>query len=205
MYKLLTILLLFLSYACGQTASTDQADVYQVSAEAACNNIDVTALPEKAFINVPYVQQDTSYCGPASLSMVMGYYGDNVEQHVIGADIVDKDGATIYELTTKAKEFGFDAYSGACQFNGLLEFIAEGKPVIARILSAHGTNGHFIVVTGYDNSLGIIYINDPAQPERLTLTFDEFLGLWNITSLEDKNSTDLVIILSPTAEQVAQN
>ena len=204
MYKFFAISILFLSYACGQGgAAVDQASVYQISTQGACNNIDVTMLPEKAFLDVPYVRQDTHYCGPAALSMVMGYYGDNIDQHTIGSDIVDEQGATTQELIAKANVYGFDAFTGACQFKGLLGFLAEGKPVIARVLSARGTNGHFIVVTGYDNSLGVMYINDPAQPDRLTIPFDEFLESWNITSLADNNSDNLVIILSP-ANQLAQ-
>lgn len=200
MYKLLAILSLCLVYACGQATSTETPATYQSSSlaiEEACNNVDVTSIPEKVIMEVPYVEQEVAYCGPASFSMVMGYYGQNVDQYSIGSDITTVEGAKLRDLVHKANELGFDVFTGTCQFNAMLGLVAEGTPVIARVLSKNGGNGHFIVVTGYDNSLGIVYVNDPAQPERLTLTFDEFQNIWNISTLGAENSNDLIIILSP--------
>jgi len=202
MKKLFAFSVLILLYACGNvgggnTAISIEEASYQTSVEASCNSADVAMIPEKAFIDVPYVSQDPNYCGPASLSMVMGYYDDTIDQRSIGYDIVDSEGVTMDELIRKAKGYGFNAFSGTCQFNGLLKLLAENQPVIVRILSDDGTNGHFIVVTGYDNSLGIVYVNDPAQSYRTSISFDEFYGLWNITNLENNNSKDMIIMLSP--------
>jgi ABC-type bacteriocin/lantibiotic exporter with double-glycine peptidase domain len=199
MYRFLALSVLALSYACGQQqVAVDPAAEYQISAQTACDSADISTLPERASIEVPYVEEEPNYCGPASLSMVMGFYGKSVDQSTIGSDIVGEKGVTIDNLVDKAQSYGFDAFTGSCQFNGLLGFLAEGKPVIARVLSNEGTNGHFIVVTGYDNSLGVLYVNDPAQPNRLTVTFDEFSEMWNITTLGDNNSANIVIIVSPT-------
>ncbi|MEI6092432.1 MAG: C39 family peptidase, partial [bacterium] len=126
-----------------------------------------------------------------------GYY---VEQHVLGEGIVGDKGSSSFDLVAKANDYKFDGSVINCSLSGLLNFLSEGKPVIARILNDAGNSGHFVVVTGYDQSLGLIYINDPDQPYRKSVYIDKFESLWNITSLGDNNnSSNLLVLVYPTA------
>ena len=194
LYKVLALLILALSYACGSAVLSGQ----NASTEASCKYVDVNVLPEKVQLSVPYVKQDVNYCGPACLSMVMAYYGRNVDQHEIGDGIVGSDGTSAMDLINRAKDYGFNAGMGNCELNNVLSLLSEAKPVIIRILNDLGDNGHFIVITGYDRGLGLVYLNDPDKPNRKSETFDHIKSLWNITSLDAaNNSEDLLILVTP--------
>jgi ABC-type bacteriocin/lantibiotic exporter with double-glycine peptidase domain len=203
LYKLLALSVLTLSCACGNMSSGGQ-DSYTNSIEAACSYVDISTLPASVDLKVPYVKQAVNYCGPASVAMIMEYYGLAADQYTIGADIVDEAGTTASELIDKSEERGFTGTVVNCQLNGLLGLLAEGKPVIARVLNDMGTGGHFIVVTGYDRTSSLIFLNDPDQPYRRAESFEEFSRIWDVTTLgEGKNSTNVAIVLSPNV-QLAQ-
>ena len=203
LYKLLALSALMLSCACGSMSSGGQ-DSYTSSIEAACSYVDINTLPAHVELKIPYVKQAVDYCGPASVVMVMGYYGYAADQYTIGAGIVDGNGTTASELIEKSEDMGFVGTAVNCQLNGLLGLLAEGKPVITRVLNDAGTGGHFIVVTGYDKNSSLIYLNDPDQPYRRAESFEEFSKLWNVTTLgEGMNSTNVAIVLSPNV-QLAQ-
>lgn len=198
LYKVLPLLLLLFSYACGNSA-------YYASSQAVCRFIDTDTLPESVYLDVTYVKQEPNYCGPASLSMLMSYYGHSVDQEVLGDDIVGDSGASSFDLIEKANEYMFSGNVIECSLSGVLSLLAEGKPVIARISNNAGTGGHFVVLTGYDMTDGLIYLNDPDQPYRKHESMDEFQRLWNITNLDDgENSTNLIISIYPSFSSVAQ-
>jgi len=184
-----------LSYSCGSSVLSGQ----NASAQASCKYVDIDTLPEKFELTVPYVKQDVNYCGPASLSMVMAYYGLTVDQHDIGKGIVDEDGTSTIDLVNRAGDYGFNAGMANCEFNSVLSLLSESKPVILRILNDLGDNAHFIVATGYDRTQGLLYLNDPDRPNRKTETFDHIKSLWNITTLDPtNNSENLLILVKPT-------
>ena len=39
---------------------------------------------------VPFIQQDSQFCGPAALASVMSYYGAPVDQKVIGSKVYNE-------------------------------------------------------------------------------------------------------------------
>ena len=191
LYKLLALLILILSYSCGNAVLSGQ----NASAQASCKYVDIDTLPEKIELTVPYVKQDVNYCGPASLSMVMAYYGLTVDQHDIGKGIVHDNGTSAIDLINRAEDYGFNAGMANCELNNVLSLLSESKPVIIRILNDLGDDGHFVVVTGYDRSQDLIYLNDPDQPDRKSETFDHIKSLWNITNLGAANNSDNLLIL----------
>lgn len=202
LYKLLSVTVVLISLsACGQKLSDGAANSQQ-SIEASCNYVDEATLPAQIQLTVPYVKQDPNYCGPASLSMVMGFYGSTVDQHDIGADIMGPSGTSTGDLMNKAEIYGYQGSVVSCGFGGLLGLISKGKPAIVRILNDAGTNGHFIVVTGYDKTSEQVFINDPDQPNKKSLSFADFQARWNITAFQSKsdNSYDLTMIVEPTTK-----
>jgi ABC-type bacteriocin/lantibiotic exporter with double-glycine peptidase domain len=164
--------------------------------ETLCKYVDPETLPEEVDLEVPYVHQDNLYCGPASLTMVLNYYGLNVEQYEVGESIIGKLGSTPWDLRYKAESYGLEASVVSCGFNNLLELLAKDVPVIVRILNNSGTNGHFVVATGYDLDDQVLYINDPANEYRDEIPFEDFQYLWDINSLDvENNSENLMIIV----------
>lgn len=198
LYKVLPLLLLVFSYACGNS-------VYYGSSQATCKYVDIETIPESIYLDVTYIKQQPNYCGPASLSMLMSYYGYYVDQETLGSDIVGDSGVSSFDLIAKAKEYMFNGGVIECSLSGVLSILAEGKPVIARISNNAGTGGHFVVLTGYDKVANLIYLNDPDQPYRRYASIEEFERLWNITNLTDgENSSNLIIFIYPSFSNVAE-
>lgn len=185
-------------YACGYDQSyTSSQDSYSRFIGTSCEQENASYLPENIKLNVPYLAQDYNYCGPASLSMVMQHYGFNISQEDIGQGIVAQKGITTSNLVKRAEAYGFSAYVSSCSFYGLLSVVAQGNPVIVRTINSTGNNGHFIVVTGYDMQLGLVYINDPDKPYKSYDSFEDFQRIWDIKDLGEENSYNLSLVFYP--------
>ncbi|MGD8628651.1 MAG: C39 family peptidase, partial [bacterium] len=136
---------------------------------------------------VPYHFQITSwYCGPASLQMVMDYWGEEVNQNDIADvanDVVDY-GVSSEDMRRAAHFSGMSAcvqnpslygyterqLGYACAETGFLSnpgqklknTVYEGYPVfiLTWFSPTHGS-GHFRLVKGWDDSLSAYIIHDP--------------------------------------------
>ncbi len=105
-------------------------------------------------LDVPFVKQKDDYCGPASLSSVLEYYGVKKSQEDIAKVVYDPKlkGALITDLENYAKKLGFKAHTFQGHLEDVKRYIDEGKPVILLVdlgflwFSAP----HYIVVVGYD-------------------------------------------------------
>ena len=200
--KLLTTLLLSTALACGPNSNQDAlsygADDQSYYESAECLDIDIKDLPDQAYISVPYIEQNENYCGPASLAMVLGYYGEEVSQEVLGEGIVGELGVTTRSLSAKAEEYGFKVDVYSCRIETLLYYVSKDVPVIARIVNSTSTNGHFVTVIGYDLVSKMIYLNDPAIYNNVELKISEFVDVWDVRTLEkDNNSWNQMILVRP--------
>lgn len=134
----------------------------------------------KKILDVPFIKQKISYCGPAALAMVMQYYGCNINQDQIGDKIYAQYfGAKIGELEEIAKEEGFETISGSSSLRELISFIDDGCPVIvAQHETISDENVHYRVVVGYDSENKKIILHDPDLDEYLDISYWLFLSLW---------------------------
>ncbi|RLG60529.1 hypothetical protein DRN87_03995 [Candidatus Geothermarchaeota archaeon] len=114
---------------------------------------------------VPYeFQWDTAWCGPASLAMVLRYYGFNIHMWDIAEFLrLSKDeGTLISDLTYYLDNF----YSGLKVKIGRYKSVSDGfkSDIISNLTSGYPVivlvPKHYIVVTGY-NEEGV-FINDPS-------------------------------------------
>ena len=167
------------------------------AAQAECRFVDTNLLKQKVFLNVPYTQQEPNYCGPASLEMIFKYYGKDLDQLIIGEDMVGPKGVGSGQLAQKALDMGFNVVNQYCGISSLLEALDTGIPVIVRVLNNFGDNGHFMVVVGYDIRRKKIYLNDPADPQNTDIRFDDFEDIWNITTLDSNNSSYFMMVITP--------
>jgi predicted double-glycine peptidase len=140
-------------------------------------------LPEKFVMsNVPYVQQMTNYCGPASLTSVLNYWGTSTDQKTVGkgcydAQIQATNGA---DMMLYARSKGFSAYSWNSDMNDLKTKLADGVPVIVlQDISLRDTSGHYRVITGYDSKQRVFYMNDPYEPMNKWMNENTFSKLWS--------------------------
>jgi ABC-type bacteriocin/lantibiotic exporters, contain an N-terminal double-glycine peptidase domain len=130
-------------------------------------------------LNVPFEKQKSEFCGPASLSSVIRYYGQDISQEEIAKSVYLRNlkGALITDLENFAKEKGFKTILKKSEIDEIKKFIDERKPVIA--LLDYGylfvTKPHYVVIIGYNNN-GFI-INDGYEKKK-NISYGEFLGKW---------------------------
>ena len=136
-------------------------------------------VPERSQMIIPVI--GSVICSPTSLSMVLEYYGLNMETEEVSKHVLD-NAANIYGNWSYNVSFagsrGFDAY--VARYNSIDDIkarIAEGKPVIASVKTANENimkeapqsypSGHLLVVRGFAEKDGKEYVivNDPAAPE----------------------------------------
>lgn len=149
----------------------------------------------KILPNDYHVFQTFNNCGPASLSMVLSYFGINETQVKLGQDLRpyqnplgdnDDKSVTLEEMAEKAREYGLVAFRRP---NGDIEkiklFVTYDIPVIARTWTKVNEDiGHYRVVKGYDDSKGQIIQDDSLQNKNLWFTYDEFNQLWEKFNFE---------------------
>jgi ABC-type bacteriocin/lantibiotic exporter with double-glycine peptidase domain len=140
--------------------------------------IAVTALTH-VIEGVPFVKQDTQYCGPASLASVLNYYGDSVDQKTIGKETYSEKlkGALITDLENFARARGFRTRSGTGQLEDLRSALSGGVPVIVLIDQGFWvvSRPHYLVVFGYDDE-GFIAHDGYRASQRYP--YPEFQKLW---------------------------
>lgn len=105
-------------------------------------------------LDVPFVKQRTDFCGPASLSSVMAYFGDKVDQDEIASSVYNPKlkGALITDLQNFAKERGFQTILKSSNIEEIKSFIDQKKPVIALIDLGFWviSKPHYVVIVGYN-------------------------------------------------------
>ncbi len=199
---ILSLMILFLMCSCGMNYNNETvagADTQNYYESSECVNVTMDELAQEAYLNVPYIKQGEKYCGPASLAMVLQYYGQDVDQTELGQDIVGEDGVLTSDLSQKATERGFRSDVYSCPIETLFYYVSHDIPVIVRIVNNAGTNGHFITVVGYDIESKTIYANDPGIYKNTEISFSRFKNIWNVRTLsEDNNSWNQMILVRPS-------
>ena len=131
---------------------------------------------------VPYVRQnDTYWCGPASLTMVLNYWGVNVTQEEVAVEIYDP--ATnlthISEMRSYPQEHGFKTEELNGSINHLKKWISKGSPLIVlQKFSLQNAYGHYRVIVGYDDEKELVITFDPILGSNYNITYTEFTELW---------------------------
>jgi uncharacterized protein YvpB len=130
---------------------------------------------------VPYIEQVKNYCGPAALASVLRFWGLDCDQKTIGKTIFDgslqaTNGA---DMLLYARSKGYSGYSWDSSLPNLKGKLALGIPVIVlQDSSATDHSGHYRIATGYDDSNGVVCVNDPYEPQTKQIPYDKFEALW---------------------------
>ncbi len=65
-------------------------------------------------------------------------------------------------------------------FTIVKESVSNGVPVIVhQYWGGRNSRGHYRIVTGYDETLKIVYLNDANKGRKITQTYSQFLEKWN--------------------------
>ena len=128
---------------------------------------------------VPFIKQESQFCGPASLASVMTYLGVPTDQKTVASAVYSEklQGALITDLERYAREAGFETKSGRGTLEGLKTEIDRGQPVIVLVDLGFWvvSKPHYLVVYGYDGE-GFTAHDGYTPGNRFP--YARFAGIW---------------------------
>ena len=131
-------------------------------------------------LDVPYVSQGHRFwCGPATLVMVLNFWGDNVTQQEIVSEIYfeEKNITSYSDMVKFAKKRGLSAFWCEANLTFVEEQISKGYPVIVlQQYSAIDDYGHYRVVIGFNEQY--ILTHDPVKGSNHIMSKKDFCDLW---------------------------
>ncbi len=142
------------------------------------------------------------YCGPASLKIVLDYYGiKKSEKELARLCKVNKDlGTSAEKILSAARKMGLKtAVKNNSTFSDIERWINKNVPVIVNWFTRGRRNysdsdiadGHYSVVVGLDSKF--IYLQDPEIGKIRKLTRDDFQKVWFDFSGRYINEKNLII------------
>ena len=119
-----------------------------------------------SLLQVPYVYQEGKLCGPASLAMVLQYWGKSETQHTIKGILPEGSltnrGVRPRYLKNAAEQLGFNAFIYRGDFTDLKHHLDKGRPIIIQIQSSRLLRTfHYLVVVGVDDNNQSVFLHDP--------------------------------------------
>jgi ABC-type bacteriocin/lantibiotic exporter with double-glycine peptidase domain len=134
-------------------------------------------------LKVAFIGQKESFCGPATLAMLLNYNGCSLTQDRIGEKYFSGAFAGLFtvDMIAAAKEYGFEVEQGPGDFDALKRAIDAGSPAIVlwNNLPEPLPAGHFALAVGYYHSKdGDWLVLHSGQKENLLMRRDQFEKLW---------------------------
>ena len=159
----------------------------------------VNLLPVKSFQETLH----TGMCGPASLKMVLAYYGvEKTEEELAKLCGTDPElGTSDKGIRHAAETLGFKAeIKNNSTFDDIRSWLDKKVPVIVNWFTrgridypdSEVPDGHLSVVVGLDD--GYIYLQDPEIGSLRKIARDDFMKVWFDFTGEYINSWDEMII-----------
>lgn len=128
-------------------------------------------------LKVKPFRQKTSFCGPASLKMVLDHYGLKVQERILGkiAGCSATHGTSAKRLLDAAREFGFHGIiKNSADLKDIRGYIKKGIPVIVQWFSVD--EGHYSVAVDIDSEN--IYLQDPELGHMKSMRLETFKRVW---------------------------
>ncbi|MBU0570090.1 C39 family peptidase [Patescibacteria group bacterium] len=123
-------------------------------------------------------RQKTGYCGPASLKMVLRYFGVDMSEEELArlSNCTEEWGVGAEQLVRVANDLGFQAeIFDNSDIDNIKRWVLEKKiPVIVDWFSED--DGHYSVVVDIDGEN--IYIQDPEFGRLRAMRLDNFYRVW---------------------------
>ncbi len=150
-------------------------------------------------LNVPYLSQQPAArhtdCGACCVAMIL----NAIAQDASAGEVVAASGASGQlspsALVRGARAFGLNMRQGSgFSLNDLKYLLDDGQPPIALVRYGHWhdrpnrkyTGGHYVLVVGYDDATGQVFINDPHSPPTLpgngrqrAYSYQIFMDAWS--------------------------
>lgn len=129
-------------------------------------------------INLKPFRQTPGLCGPASLKIVMDYYGISVSERKIAkaAGATKEKGVSFDGLARAAKHFKFNVfYKKNSSLDDIEKFINKKIPVIVDWFLED--DGHYSVVSGIDRK-NILLMDPSLDKGKRKISREDFLRVW---------------------------
>lgn len=139
-------------------------------------------------------KQSRGYCGPASLKMILSFYGINKsEKELAKLTKASRDkGCSEIDIVKIAKKFGFKAHiKKNSSIIELKELTMKGIPVVVDWFSPL-ENGHYSVVVGFERDK--IIIADPLFGKTMKHKIKWFEDRWFDTPFEKVTKKEVIVI-----------
>lgn len=141
----------------------------------------------------PYRQRRPGFCGPASLKMVLDFFGIKKSESELGriCKTQEESGTRIPGFLRAAKKLDFKiSFKDNADFKDINGFLRKNIPVIADWFSTD--EGHYSVVGGLDKKY--IYLADPEFGKIVKMPRNVFKRVWfDFPGPYLKNKKDLII------------
>lgn len=138
--------------------------------------------PALALQNMPVVLQGYNDCGPASIAMVLGYYGlpHNVTVISRATKARPQDYMQVAAIHTYVSQLGLRTVQiTGSRIDLVKNLIALGVPtIVLQYYREVGKVPHFRVVRGYDDRMGRLFLADPLLGYAY-VSYADFDRLWN--------------------------
>ncbi|MCX7857230.1 MAG: C39 family peptidase [Deltaproteobacteria bacterium] len=129
--------------------------------------------------NVPFTKQHVSLCGPAVLTSLMIFYGENVDQETIAKEIFSEKlrGTLITDMENYAKKRGFKTLLARGTIQDIKNYISQNKPVIVLVDIGFWwiSKLHYLLVFGFDSE-GFVVHNGIEENKRYS--YNVFDKIW---------------------------
>ncbi|MDP3974807.1 MAG: cysteine peptidase family C39 domain-containing protein [Candidatus Jorgensenbacteria bacterium] len=128
-------------------------------------------------LNVKPFQETPGFCGPASLKMVLAYYGMRKSERALArlAGATRNQGVEVPGLAKAARRLGFTVLiKDRATLADIKRFVGKGVPVIVDWFSKD--DGHYSVVVGITQST--IYLQDPEIARVRAMDVKTFKRVW---------------------------
>jgi len=129
-------------------------------------------------LEVPFIAQQSGYCGPAALAMLANFYGQPVSQAAIANAIYlpDIHGTLTADLADYAKHFNLWTRQYRGTTTDIRQKLAAGVPVI--VLGKFGNKLHFFVVLGFDEFADTVLVHSDKRAG-LVMPQEQFWRVWD--------------------------
>jgi ABC-type bacteriocin/lantibiotic exporter with double-glycine peptidase domain len=128
---------------------------------------------------VPFVKQESLFCGPASIESVFAYYGLAIDQGTIAKEVYTEklQGALITDMQNYARAQGFQTRLDQGTMDTLKTLVKTGRPVLVLVDLGFWvfSKPHYLVVTGYNDRGFIVHTGYKASQ---LFEYEEFETIW---------------------------
>ena len=128
-------------------------------------------------LNIKPHKQTRGMCGPASLKMVLEYFGMEKSEEELGqlTHCNPNTGTKAEDIVLAARQLGFSAMiKDMANFDDIKKYLAQEIPVIVDWFSQD--DGHYSVAVGMDEKN--IYLQDPEIGGIRELPLETFKRVW---------------------------